>query len=230
VQAPQKRSQPRQHEASDRRTWWLLGLAGAGIVGLIVAGVVVLGSGGSGTPSTGKLGDLVRAVGGSFQEVGAGASQRHMTRANETVRYATFPPVSGIHNPVPALWGDYRTAADPRQVVHNLEHGGVVVWYGSRLPAEERAKITAWYDKSPNGIVVTPIEDKRRYVIYPAHDAMGSKVALTAWGGNGKGYVAILPRFDEKAFDAFRNALRGRGPEPFPVNQLLPGTIAGQMG
>ena len=36
--------------------------------------------------------------------------------------------------------------------------------------------------------------------------------------------VASCPKFDEKAFTAFRDEFRGKGPERFPVSILTPGT------
>ena len=41
---------------------------------------------------------------------------------------------------------------------------------------------------------------------------------------NGKNVIATCPRFDEKAFAAFRDQFRGKGPERFPVGNLTPGT------
>ena len=48
---------------------------------------------------------------------------------------------------------------------------------------------------------------------------LGDKIALTAWT-----QLATCTRFDEKAFSAFRDAFRGKGPERFPVSSLKPGT------
>jgi hypothetical protein len=54
--------------------------------------------------------------------------------------------------------GIYDTPVDETALVHNLEHGGVVVQYGSDVPASTVQQITQWYqDNDPNGIVVAPI-------------------------------------------------------------------------
>ena len=64
---------------------------------------------------------------------------------------------------------------------------------------------------------------------YPKHEKHGSKNANTDWtapeGGatRGKVYIATLPKFQKQAFAAFRDAFRGKGPERFPVSQMLPG-------
>ena len=62
-------------------------------------------------------------------------------------------------------------------------------------------------------------------------------VALTAWTGNpakyyrndyyGVGHLATCPRFDEKAFTAFRDAYRDHGPEGVPGSSNKPGTGPG---
>ncbi len=45
--------------------------------------------------------------------------------------YSSVPATSGTHWVTPGQWGVY-TAANPAieyQMVHNLEHGGIVIWY-----------------------------------------------------------------------------------------------------
>jgi hypothetical protein len=56
---------------------------------------------------------------------------------------------------------------------------------------------------------------------------LGSKVALTAWTKDKDGVhgrVAVCPKFDEKAFKAFRDAFRGKSPEGIPESYNQPGT------
>ena len=40
---------------------------------------------------------------------------------------------------------------------------------------------------------------------------------------NGQNVIATCPHFNEKAFTAFRDAFRGKGPERFPLSALAPG-------
>ena len=157
----------------------------------------------------------MRAAGCTVQNVAA-KSRKHVTSLNDKVKYNTTPPSNGSHYFSPAIWDFYTSPANPIQVVHNEEHGGVILWWGSRVPSSTVSKIRDFYQSSPNGVLGTP---------YPA---LGSKVALTAWtapaGGMGTGHVAVCRSFDEKAFTTFRNAYRGKGPERFPVDTLTPGT------
>ena len=117
----------------------------------------------------------------------------------------------------------------PRQAVHNLEHGGVAIWYGPDISAADRAALDAFYEEDENGLIITPIPDPYPGVTYPKHDELGSKIALTVWTApegdvaGGTVYIATLPSFDQEAFAAFRDTFRGKGPERFPVSQMVPG-------
>jgi hypothetical protein len=81
-------------------------------------------------------------------------------------------------------------------------------------------------------MLVTPIDDTSKGTVYPKHAKPGSKVFLTSWtvdikngsAANTQQVVASCPRFNEKAFTAFRDEFRGKGPERFPVSILTPGT------
>jgi hypothetical protein len=42
-------------------------------------------------------------------------------------------------------------------LVHNLEHGGIVVQYGKDVPAATVAQIRRWYLKDTSGLVVAPL-------------------------------------------------------------------------
>ena len=137
------------------------------------------------------------------------------------VKWSTFPPSGGGHYQLWAVWGFYRTPVNPRMVVHNLEHGAVVIWWGSKIPSTTVDQLQKFYNEEPVGVVGTPIA------------GLGSKIALTAWTGDpskyyrdgnyGVGHVATCSRFDEAAFRAFRDAFRGKGPEGIPLSVDKPG-------
>ena len=137
-----------------------------------------------------------------------------MSSPDQAVTYRTFPASSGIHNPTTSIWGNYRLPVDPRQAVHNLEHGGIAIWYGPDISAADREALDRFYDEDEFGMIVSPIEDPYPRVQYPKHEKLGSKIAMTVWTGNtetheGTVYIATCPRFDEAAFTAFRDAFRG---------------------
>lgn len=93
------------------------------------------------------------------------------------------------------------------QEPHNLEHGGVIVHYGDKVAAATRDQLQAFYDESPNGMVLAPLAK------------LGKRITLTAWTK-----LATCADFDEDAFASFRGAYRGKGPERFRVGDLEPGT------
>jgi Protein of unknown function (DUF3105) len=135
--------------------------------------------------------------------------------------WSTSPPSGGGHYSIWAVWGFYSSPVNPRQVVHNEEHGAVVLWWGPQVPASTVARLKAFYNQSPDGMFGTP---------YPG---LGDKIALTAWTGNparyyvnhdyGMGHIAVCSQFDQKAFAAFRSAYRGQGPEGIPLSADEPG-------
>jgi Protein of unknown function (DUF3105) len=215
----------------------LIGVALAVLVALVVV-VVVMFSGSSGSNAdvtnadVAKVRAAVEAAGGTFTSRLDGRVAppgNHMTSPNQHVTYETFPASSGVHNPTTSIWGDYRVPVDPRQAVHNLEHGGVVIWYGPDISAADRAALDTFYDEDENGLIITPIPDPYPGVTYPKHKPLGSKIALTVWTvnqddiDNGKVHIAVFPHFDQKAFATFRDTFRGKGLERFPVSQMLPG-------
>ena len=121
--------------------------------------------------------------------------------------YNSFPPTSGAHHPVPAIWGSYTEQVPSLNLVHNLEHGGVVVQYGSAISAEARAELEEWYRDDPNGIVVAPLPE------------LEDEVTATAWR-----WRMTCTGFDERALTQFREEFRAQGPERFPLDALTPGS------
>ena len=106
--------------------------------------------------------------------------------------------------------------------MHNLEHGAVVIWWGPKVPQSTVDRLEAFYREEPDSMFGTPIA------------GLGNKIALTAWTGEpgqyyrkgnyGTGHIATCTKFDEKAFEAFRSAYRGKGPEGVPGSSNTPGS------
>ena len=216
VQAPKQRKDGR---SSDERTRWLtlLLVAGLGFVGLIVVGAL-FAFGGPG--KAGNATNALQAAGCKLQIADAAASGQHVTSPPKRSVYNTWPPTSGPHYPVPPPWGVYDEPVEQYRLVHNLEHGGLVIQYGKDVPQSDRDKIVSWWRGDPNGIVVAPFPE------------LGDAIALAAWDSpeatgsdseRGRGYLALCTAFSKKAFDAFKDAYGFRGPERFPRSQLTPG-------
>ena len=145
-----------------------------------------------------------------------GQPAKHTKDLELLPKYNSFPPTSGTHYFRPAKFNLYTFELPQLAVVHNLEHGGIAVQYGRKVPAATVAKIKAWYLRDTNALLVAPLP------------ALGDKIALTAWnappdqgaGDPGHGYVGTCTRFDETAFTAFVKQHRYKSRERFPKSLL----------
>ena len=178
-------------------------VAGAAVLVLAAAaGAILLARGGGDEAVAHKL-----AAAGCTLKTYPEQPARHIASYDAKVKYASFPPTSGTHYQQPVIWGAYPEPVVTVQEPHNLEHGGVVIHYGNEVAAGAREQLQAFYDESPNGLVMAPLPE------------LGRRITLTAWTK-----LARCERFDEDAFAACRGAYRGKGPERFPVGSLEPGT------
>lgn len=221
VQAPQRRHTTSDQAAAqrNRRILLLVGL-GALVVAALAAGIVLFTGRGSGN----ERAALVDA--GCTLQSFPGLKGTHLDELHpkKRAKWNSFPPTSGTHYFSPAVWDFYTTPVLLVQTVHNLEHGGIVVHYGKDVPKAEIDKIREWYLGDANAILVAPLP------------ALKNKIALSAWTTpdtgatgtisrtNGRGWLAICPRFDDDAFSKFRDTHRYKGPERFDPSTLSPGT------
>jgi hypothetical protein len=219
VQAPQQRSTPRAPR--DRRTvLYVLAFAGLGVI--LLGGILALVAFGGGN------GGSSAAIGSRYctEESYPGLQPAHRNTPDAKVNYNSFPPSSGPHYAQWAPWGLYEDPIKQTILVHNLEHGGIVIQYGSGVSDSDVRKLQSFFQDDPNGLVVAP---------YPR---LGKEFALTAWNAPpydrteedvadvdaGNGYVMTCTRFDRGAFEEFRDERRGKGGERFPVDELVPGS------
>ncbi len=186
-QVPQKRS-PRV----------LFVLLGSGIALVILAGVGLL---------------LMRSRGGPVAETAPGGpvptmpSRDHIEEGT-IVAYSTNPPTSGEHAAKPATWGIYPSTPPPdERLVHNLEHGGVVMYYN---PAKLDLETVEQFK-----MLTRDLQNDRPCVILTQRTNIppDKAIALTAWGT-----LAILEQYDEAAIRAFWRDYVATGPE-FPRGQ-----------
>lgn len=222
-QGPQQRRQGPPRQADDlglRHRLALYGFALAGIVGLVVV-VLLVALGGGGKTNDAKVAAAMHAAGCTFRTVKAyvpAGQGTHVNSLTAKLPWNTNPPSNGQHYPIWLAWDFYTQAVNPRQVVHNEEHGGVILWWGSNVPASTVTKLHDFYLQQSTGVLGTP---------YPS---LGSKVAITAWTGNpndyqrngyyGYGHIGICPAYTPKvvqAFTTFRDTYRGKGPEGIPL-------------
>jgi hypothetical protein len=227
VQAPARVQAPRTRtdDMGRRHSRALYGAIGAGVLILVAVVLAVVLTGGK--SSSKNVAAAMQSAGCTYKTVAAFVPKGqgvHVASLTKKFPWNTTPPSNGQHYPIWAVWGFYTEPVNPRMVVHNEEHGGVVLWWGSKVPASTVSALRSFYNEQPVGVFGTP---------YPK---LGSKVAITAWTGNptnyghngyyGQGHIATCARFDGatlKAFRTFRNAYRGHGPEGIPLSLDKPG-------
>ena len=81
------------------------------------------------------------AEGGCTRETFESQGQRHVETLPKGFKYNSVPATSGPHQPqplAPIVWGVYDEPVEEIKVVHNLEHGGVIVQYGPEVSAQTR--------------------------------------------------------------------------------------------
>ncbi|MEP6910631.1 MAG: DUF3105 domain-containing protein [Actinomycetota bacterium] len=193
----------------------ILAAAGLVILGAVIA-YLTLGSSGSSASTISSSVCNERSY--------PGLSPKHLSNPDKKVKYNSFPPSSGPHYQQPAPWGIYEEPIRQTILVHNLEHGGIIVQYG-KVGSDAISEVRSFYQDDPNGLVVAP---------YPK---LGTKFVLTAWNepayraeGDfsnvkaGRGFVLTCTKFDGKTFAKFRNAHRNKSGERYPsVKDMAPG-------
>lgn len=183
--------------------WRLLAIGGLLVVGVIViALVLIFGSGPS--PYAGT----VQADAGQ-EHVSVGTTCRG-TGACGADPYSSVPATSGPHwDPSGvANWGVYSTPQNETQLVHNLEHGGIVIWYDPERVEQEAIDTLTRY---VNAQTASGASGRFKFILTPwgGEPALGAPIAVTAWR-----YLLELEEANTAAIDEFARAHYGRAPEP----------------
>jgi Protein of unknown function (DUF3105) len=198
-QSPKRATQTTSATGARRTRLVFLGLGAALVAIAIVVGLVMALGGGENASAA-------LAAAGCTEQSFPSQGRQHKLQLDKGFKYKSFPPTSGPHHPQPAIFNIYDRPVQQIHLVHNLEHGGVVVQYGDEVPQATIDEITAWYRSDPTALVVAPLPGLR------------DKIALTAWT-----QLATCPGFNEDAFDAFFDEHAFNGPERFPESRLQPG-------
>jgi hypothetical protein len=218
VQAPQQRRTAPNADAVRRQKMIVYAAAASGLVALAVVLVLIFAGGGSGGSDARTA---LEDAGCTVQIVTAitnKSDHSDVPTPTTKVNWNTDPPSNGRHYGQTIIFGAYNEPLQQQLLVHNYEHGGVGIQYGSDVPDATVQQLRDFYNEDPNGLILAP---------YPK---LGKQIALTAWrdttpgkGNKGEGVVAKCPSFDKGAFSAFLDAYGFQGPEPFPRDALQPG-------
>jgi hypothetical protein len=126
------------------------------------------------------------------------------------IQYEMKIPTSGIHSPHDLRFGSYKETPPYEKLVHNLEHGDIIIYYHPNASAEVLDKINnlAHYKKAGSGVLAVPNND------VPAKD----EVLVAAWMK-----TMELPAFDETKVGTFIYQFINTGPESIPPEVRLNG-------
>lgn len=166
------RSQNRRRKAKKTNLLpWILG--GLAVLALIVVPIVVNAVRASKLP-----GERFPSQGNIHIQLGASHPE-----------YNSNPPTSGWHTSELASWRAYDYVVPAERLIHNMEDGGVILWYRLGTPEENAAHIEALQEVA---------RGYQRVIIAPREE-MPTTYALTAW--------QRLQRFDEIDREGMRDFL-----------------------
>jgi hypothetical protein len=138
-------------------------------------------------------------------------SREHIPEGSQHEPYNSSPPTNGPHYANPAQTGFYTSALPPEQLVHNLEHGQIVIWYAPDAPDAVMEDIEALVREQPVATVASPYEGE-----------LEGNFALTAWlsaeeadggGPDGAGVMQTCEQVSQDVVDEFRRDFQGKSPE-----------------
>ena len=182
-----RRLEARATERRQRGKWIWIGVAVIGV--LLLVGVVAW--------------SIQKAKQPVFGEAVPIQGQQHIALDQSHPPYNSDPPTSGWHYAEPAEAGFYESSLPDEQLVHNLEHGHVIISYDCARVADcEDVKTEL------RGLVG---RFQRWKIVAVARENADAAIALTAWGRIDK-----LDSYDEDRVDAFVKRWRNRGPENTP--------------
>ena len=202
----EEKKKAEQKRAQRRRNLLTTGVAlvvAAGVVWLVLADT----SRNEGNRQAGAL-----ANGVSRDEAGCGDVQsaepqeaEHIAEGDEHEPYNTNPPTSGPHygSPLaPIDTGFYSEQIEAEKVIHNLEHGQIVIYYNPDAPQDTIDDIEQLTEQEEEATVAVPwaeIEEPSQFV-------------LAAWGN-----LQECVQASQEVVDEFRIDFQGQGPEQVGV-------------
>jgi len=176
--------------------WRVLLIGGILVLGVAILAVVLLFGGGSPDP------------GGGIGVRQADAGGTHIPDGQQGTGYTSVPATSGQHwntATSPGPWGVYPTAQPQERMVHNLEHGGIVIWYQpAQIAPADLTALTEFVQQQ-----ITTERFKMALVPWSGAD-FSHPIAVTAWN-----WLLYLDTADLDKVRTFTDAHYGKAPEPF---------------
>jgi hypothetical protein len=176
--------------------WRLLAIGGVLVVGVLIIALVLLVGG-----------EPPQNVGTQQANDGSEHVRDGTTIPPADRPWSSTPGTSGVHWDSPTSWGVYSTPQPEEQLIHNLEHGGIVIWYEpDTLDADQVAELADHVNRQTS----SGISGRYKYILSPWEGPDFEKsIAVTAWR-----QVLYLDEVDLDAIEEFARAHYGRSPEP----------------
>jgi hypothetical protein len=128
----------------------------------------------------------------------------HIDEGTQGGPYSSTPAASGPHWPQPIAWGVYPDPIPQEPVIHNLEHGGIVIWYQADQVAPTDVAELAEYTRRWNST------ERYKVLLAPWAGAdFGAPMAVVAWT-----WLLYLDELDTDLMDEFIDQHYGDAPEP----------------
>jgi hypothetical protein len=129
---------------------------------------------------------------------------RQHVAVGQRVQYDTPLPTSGTHSQQPAPWGISEKEIPNETIIHNLEHGGVVITYRPDVSAEVISKLSVLFKKPFSNKQFTPT----KAILMPKADQT-EVIVLRSWRR-----LEQLNAYDEKRIMQYYTLNIGNSPEP----------------
>lgn len=184
--------------------WRLLAIGGVLVIGVVLIALVLLLGGGP-NPAHG-----VQHPDDGNTHVAVGTTCRAAGDPCGPDPYSSLPATSGPHwDPSGvANWGVYSTPQNETQLIHNLEHGGMVLWYDpDRLDAGGVETLAQYVTRQTE----SGVSGRYKFILTPwgGEDELPAPVVVTSWR-----WSLELEEADTAAIDAFVAEHYGIAPEP----------------
>jgi hypothetical protein len=208
-----KRLAEQARKAQQRRASRRSNLVTAGIAVVVVVAVVALVLSDRSSSPTVSVPDGVAASAAGCNDVETFAEQGrdHIDVGAEHDPYNSAPPTSGPHYATPADPGFYPNPLEPEQLVHNLEHGQVVIWYDPEAPDSAVDGIQALVEDANRRAQRSGFAEPLLAAPFEGLDP-GFDYALSGWRN-----LQSCASYSRAAIDDFRAEFQGRGPEQVGV-------------
>ena len=144
---------------------------------------------------------------GASESVGVAQAmdgRQHIATGSAGGPYSSTPAASGPHWDTPLEWGVYTSGQPQESVIHNLEHGGIVIWYRADQVSAEQVAALEHYTRSWNGT------ERFKVLVAPwSGSDFGHPIAIVAWT-----WLLYLDEVDTDLMDRFIDQHYGDAPEP----------------